>query len=245
MTKFANVLSIDWDFFIDATTFERAMLFPDNNTETIPQEIQDICWANRYTNPKLIGITIDHLAIHTISRLFGSNTFNPIKIYVMDSHKYCYDFVKTILNAGISIKHLINIDYHHDCYYYSPYSIHCGNWLYKLILEHPEIHYRWIKRLDDLENDELTPCIELDLSTDLNEIFKFDWNFVFICKSSVWSPPHLDCDFSNLVNRAIKDHNSFIEQDVLNSRYTDTMKYMAIIESNILKKFSNDMKGVL
>lgn len=238
----ANILSIDWDFFVDATANERYMLFPDNGNENISNDIQNICWAGRYIDPKLSRITIDQFAINTITKLFNNVSYNPIKVHVFDSHKHCYDLVKKVIYAGVSISRLTNIDFHHDCYSYDIEEVNCGNWLVKLMTEYPEIDYTWIKRKDseDLSKDgDFVACSQLNISEDLSEIFNCTWDLVFICKSSVWSPPHLDGDFYNLVASAVRSRNSYVESGVMDSRYTDEMKEMTKYELAALSKYNS------
>jgi hypothetical protein len=40
--KTLNVLSIDWDYFINATYLERGSMFPDGGNENIPDVIKNI-----------------------------------------------------------------------------------------------------------------------------------------------------------------------------------------------------------
>lgn len=75
-----RVLSLDWDYFIDATADERFALFPDGGNENMPYGLQNIIWNGRYmshNNPELkqlkdIGIkqgeptTLYKLLKHTV-----------------------------------------------------------------------------------------------------------------------------------------------------------------------------------
>ena len=51
-------VSIDWDFFIDATAEERLLMFPDGGTENLPDSIKKYVWDSRYSDPRLEKIGV-------------------------------------------------------------------------------------------------------------------------------------------------------------------------------------------
>ena len=46
-----KILSIDWDYFIDCTSRERAILFPDGGNEYISPALQMFIWESHYSTP--------------------------------------------------------------------------------------------------------------------------------------------------------------------------------------------------
>ena len=57
-----------------------------------------------------------------------------------------------------------------------------------------------------------------------------DWDFIFICKSPVWSPPHLDVDFFGTVME-FEDAGIGVvfENGMSGIRYTD--KFCEVVDS--------------
>lgn len=199
MNKKLNVLSLDWDFFIDANMFTRCNLFPDCPNEKYPASLQEIIWLSKYYTPKLEAVGIKLSAVYEVQKLIDNAFFNPVSIMIRDSHKYCYDFVDQLYNrlewSGIN---LINVDFHHDMYKNGS-AIDCGNWLFKLQQKYSNMQIEWVY---DPESDDsfehVDDIMKISMTTDIGCIHNFNWDAVFICRSGMWSPPHLDKYFIEL-----------------------------------------------
>ena len=110
---------------------------------------------------------------------------------IANSHKEIIelisDSIALALCDGISIE-VDNVDFHHDRFDNGS-NLNCGNWVLWLD-DLVDLKYRWVSRKDSERGEEL--C-EIGIS-DLRE----DYDYIFLCKSDVWSPPHLDKKFNEL-----------------------------------------------
>lgn len=206
-----RILSIDWDYFINATDVQRYMLFPDGGNENISYELQDFIWNSRYANPKLKTIGVlknDYELIHDMLRKFTAkcllNSSENTEALCTVSHKCIYYFIMQRTDKDEEFE-VYNVDFHHDMYCYKTreQEVNCGNWVNCLIEQRPNTQYYWIKREDS--DDEViggykVPC---EVKT-LEEIKDLDFDYVFICRSDCWSPPHLDNYFETLWSLMMK-----------------------------------------
>lgn len=206
MKKVKRILSIDWDYFIKATAFQRGTLFPDGGNENISYALQDFIWDSRYANPELkeIGVLLpDYYAVnHIIYEFMRSYTQSMAtarkEMLVTVSHKWIYDFIMQ-RTKGKEQFEVYNVDFHHDMYNLqsSDEEVNCGNWVNRLLEKRPNMKYFWIKR-EDSETEVLggkkVPC----KCKKLKDIEDLPFDYVFICRSDCWSPPHLDSHFERL-----------------------------------------------
>lgn len=207
MKKVKRILSIDWDYFINATAIQRGMLFPDGGNENISYALQDFIWDSRYSgSPELkdIGILQDDYftAHHILYQFMRRCTLNMANSYremlVTVSHKWIYDFIMQ-RTKGKEQFEVYNVDFHHDMYNLqsSDEEVNCGNWVNRLLEKRPNMKYFWIKR-EDSETEVLggkkVPC----KFKKLKDIEDLPFDYVFICRSDCWSPPHLDNHFERL-----------------------------------------------
>ena len=199
-----RILSIDWDYFINATAEQRLLLFPDGGNENISYDLQDFIWSSRYTDPKLnkIGILkndykeVNKVLDKFIRRYLYSKAANPHReVLVTVSHKWIYDFIVQRTNEDEKFE-VYNLDFHHDMYDLrtSEEEVNCGNWVNCLQKVRPNMKYHWIPREDSeihILGGDTVPC-EMRTLKDIEDL-RFD--YVFICRSDCWSPPHLDTFF--------------------------------------------------
>lgn len=215
-------LSIDWDFFVDATAVQRALLFPDGGNENWQTDLRKFIWDSRYRDPDLekIGVnkeTYDGLI--TICKDFYGRCF------VADSHRHAYDFIMehTFFDEEFEV---YNIDFHHDLYNYrsADERVNCGNWGTILREDRPNMKYVWVKCED---SDTMTiGDVEVDVDTiDFKEFSKLFLNktgrgigshfdHLYLCRSAMWSPPHLDEFFIKAAKLLIKHCPTVFEQEI-------------------------------
>lgn len=221
MNRQLNILSIDWNYFIDVDMITRCMLFPDYPNEDYPKELEEAIWSMKYQDDALLQIDVNKNAVEKVQAMISNPYFSPTYMVVTDSHRYCYDFVKTIYDEsqfdGIN---LMNVDFYHDMYLHG-FTLDCSNWLYRLRNTLPDINHIWVHH----------PSSDLDvtllgmlpkLCDNIKSIYEYDWDAVFICKSSMWSPPHLDDEFSDLFQKIASKRNAICEPGIFNSRFTAT-----------------------
>lgn len=231
MNKPLRVLSIDWDYLFKATIEQRITMFPDCPNESYPESLRSLIWGGRYAvQPELESITVDDSAVEIIMNLIKATTSEDTLITVWDSHANIYEEVTSRdTDGGLE---LINIDFHHDNYYEAQ-DVDCGNWVRYLFDK--ELSYRatdndkytWIKREDSDVPAEAFPewfheveNIEY-LDKLAEEMYESDKHFdmVFICRSSMWSPPHLDGEFEKFIERL--EEFSEPEINITGSRWTN------------------------
>lgn len=203
-----RILSVDWDYFIKATAAERFMLFPDGGNEDISRDLQLFIWNSRYAfSPQIqdIGVLEEDLKdLYYILDKFGekyrySEVSAPQReVLITISHKWAHDFVVNRTKPKETFE-VYNVDFHHDMYHFKlPYEeVNCGNWVNKLLEVRPNMQYFWVKREDsDLDSigGEKVSC----QYRTMQEIKDLDFDYIFICRSDCWSPPHLDKRFDNL-----------------------------------------------
>lgn len=202
MKKVTRILSIDWDYFINATATQRALLFPDGGNENISYTLQDFIWDSRYSgSPELKDIDIlrdDYFTAHHIIFNFYSEAYPRRVMMVTVSHRWIYDFIKQFTKKNEQFE-VYNIDFHHDMYNFrnEEGEVHCGNWVNCLFKERPNMKYFWIKREDsdtELPIGRRPPCE----TKKLKDIEDLSFDAIFICRSDCWSPPHLDNHFDRL-----------------------------------------------
>lgn len=204
-----RVLSIDWDYLVNATMEERLYMFPDGGNENLPTGILDYIWASRYAeNPKLAEIAVDEPDMENLKQFILKSCNNRTRIIIADSHKHIFDSVSKAHKKAQPVT-IINVDFHHDCYGENNSSVvDCGNWVTQLFvnkenrlnMDLSQSKYYWVKRddSDDLEKSyEWCHTISID---DMKSLEEFPFDLLFICRSGVWSPPHLDNEFLKLCN---------------------------------------------
>lgn len=191
-----SILSVDFDYFLDVSSEERDMYFPPGSEE-IPKEKIASMWEERYRQyPELskIGVINEY---YLLKNFLHTLNLNPENLYKSDTHKD----IKRILHKIPKNKQLyiVNIDYHHDYYHYyrGEDNYNCGNWLRRVVEERPDTKVKWIRRKDS-QLISLEGMFPFENTTDIKSVFKENFDFVFICKSPEWSPPHLNNKFEEL-----------------------------------------------
>lgn len=238
MMKPYRVISIDWDYLIGASAEERCRLFPDGGNECIPSMLQDIIWIGRYAEQELQDIKVDTQALEVIKSFLKKSCSNLNLCIVYDSHKYLFDEVVNNILPNQPLE-LINIDFHHDCYTYTDYEINCGNWANHLFKDTSfrssckEDKYYWVGRADSDPIDTPMSNVHMLSASDLLTLENFDCDLLFICRSSMWSPPHLDEDFIELYQWVDKNIVP-VEVNITGSRYTEEFKQQVEQNRNMI-----------
>ena len=164
-----NVLSLDWDYFIDASLAQMSMLFPDMQTESINGDIQNIIWAAHYGNElsgkELLGIKARLSELRIVKLLARSTSIENEDAYgfmAAVSHSDIYNYILGEIAAinsnpeleNIDSVEIVNVDFHHDCYHFSSSvankhdapnkTVNCGNWVWHLANTIPLTKYTWV-----------------------------------------------------------------------------------------------------
>lgn len=218
-----KVLSVDWDFFIKVSNSDRFMLFPDGGREDLPKEIKNIIWESLYgaNREKLESIgVVNVLKRFKHDLLYSVKKHVPEKVVVRESHRFIYDEIVSFMESGkYSGVDLLNIDFHHDCFT-SNDKVDCGNWLYHVMSKYDGV-YKWLSRNDSF----VSPEHFVGNLKRLKRYFTIQnekYDLIYICRSDMWSPPHLDDKFLGLLSffAAVPDNKIFLEESVLEHRNT-------------------------
>ena len=190
-----NVLSVDWDFFINVSLNERIALFPDVTSENIDTRVFNFVWATRYAESMIANKSIKKIGVYkgyAKLKTFLSNLPSTIPVLITDSHEHAYQFFK----EENHLLNVVNIDLHHDMYRTGA-DVDCGNWLLKLVEENRVNSITWVNH-EDSDIGDVQNYKNLQITTNINSVLNRSYSRVFICRSSIWSPPHLDKKFIEL-----------------------------------------------
>lgn len=229
-----NVLSVDWDYFSDATLSQRLRLFPDRGNENLGSLLSNIIWGTRYVSGELVQTGLDKRALSVLTSVLRKASPDCLMM-VADSHKYAYDFILDSMEEDcVSHINLVNIDFHHDLYDLGDSNLNCGNWL-RLLMEDYDSEYdkfSWVKREDsdtdgvDLSRLQVVP---------IESIKGIEWDLIFICRSNVWSPPHLDKHFKKAFYPIAHRNMALVEDRIFDSRYPE-VSLMARRQKKIMEE---------
>lgn len=219
-----KILSIDYDFFQNANAAEQAVLYPDGH-DFANISLRNFIWSARYRmTPALRDIALNEpLLKELISILQKQKPDTPV--IIKNSHVFAYQAVMQLsdeMNKPVDVYH---IDMHHDLFNEEPFhdKVDCGNWLLFAKEEGYVDNIIWFGRE---ASKELCP-IDDTLSKKPNNVYydTFDtiktitFDTIFLCRSDMWSAPHLDNGFQRLI-KICKQHFTqvSIEKDVAKPR---------------------------
>ena len=188
-----RVLSIDFDYFIDTDIDTRNECFPDGHDNLTPM-LTKIVWDRRYGfHDNLIDIGV--IKDFDIMCEFLKNT-KCDRVLIADSHREIEKFFSDIEKCDDL--ELINIDFHHDMYITGGNNLDCGNWLRFLVDLKPNAKITWVRR-EDSDVDSLMGDFPYHHTTDITEV-QGEFDMIFICFSSPWTPPHLYNKFLEMIS---------------------------------------------
>lgn len=227
-----KVLSVDWDYFVDADASVRSAWFPDTANEEYGCVFVDnseilgnvggwlsdgsrcTAWYPAYRRYRgLYGIGFDPLVYRLVEDVKGV----PY-VFVADSHRWAYRFVVDMLKKRNERKlFLLNMDFHSDCRsvpksFGRADPLDCGNWLVRLMAEYRGA-YRWLGRKDSFMGHKPGNLSFLD-GYRKAKVGNVDWDMMFICRSEMCSPPHLDKDFVNVFRPLALSKRGWHQSDI-------------------------------
>jgi len=192
--KTKMILSIDWDYFYPDSSLYDWGANEENST------FFEIIWQFRTTDMNLLTRKSMLDEYHpTIPTNFWSIIKNKPNLYVADSHSDIWPF----LNDSI----VYNLDAHHDCGYSPTKNINCGNWAHHGLSQNKicQLHLfypTWRKNSSELSPLSSPTSINYQLPKSL------DYDTVFICRSSCWTPPWYDYTFQQFITSSGLNHHT-------------------------------------
>lgn len=249
-----NILSVDWDYFVKASFEQRMRLFPDGGSENGMSEIiQSVVWSTHYAeNEELKDLKVkarEFKLVRECFKKFCDEMRGPSM--VTDSHRFAYDFIHENVCQNAEIR-LVNIDFHHDVYQHKCVGedeVNCGNWLLHIMEEYsnPRSEFLWVCQEDsgkgDLENvsddDDFSDIVDrLTVTSNIKDaaLDTTSWDMIFLCRSGVWSPIHLDRKFILLAKELVWGAECKYEEKVFQSRMNKEAKDLIRQYSEMMSK---------
>ena len=196
-----RVLSIDFDYFINANIEQRNELFT-NGSDEMPKELLNQLWNESYTkHPEIKNIGVIN-QYHSVYKFLMNGDYKLNKnVFTAESHKDIVPYIKGLdLDTVLEIT---NIDFHHDYYHYfsREHDWNCGNWLRKIYEEDRftvNTDIIWVKRSDS-DIRLLGGTFPHTIKQYLPPILRKKYDLIFICLSPEWTPPHLNKYYDDLV----------------------------------------------
>ena len=234
-----RVLSIDWDYFIDAPIDFKASNFPDGGNENLPEYVLDAIWMSRYGQCAEIQKVKEDTSELVKLRILLKKIINKqnTRVVISDSHKSIYKYLEEQRQSKLPTE-IYNIDFHHDAYDFGNEEVDCGNW-FKKFIDSKNAHvldkFMWVRREDsELSGEEM---IDDNSSIGIPRDLYGTFQLVFLCRSGCWSPPHLDDKFLSLCRFLCKLHDKvdIVDDSILRSRYNKQFKSNVTEHRNIIK----------
>lgn len=219
-----RILSIDFDYFLKITK-EAVRSFPDG--VDCSTELSTLIWASYYlggTQANLVrSVGILEEELECLKRILKKQSPDT-PVMIANSHVHVYDFVHDYVSEDEKLS-LVNIDMHHD-FTNNNKHLDCGNWISYLLDEY-KMKLRWIANPISIEmfgldkevkeDKALRNVLSLNLATLEEKEEKYDG--IFLCRSDMWTPPHLDSVFHSLCDTIADHFNSVVmEQDIRKCR---------------------------
>ena len=240
-----RVLSIDFDYFQRVSEDTLKKCYPDgidNGTE-----ISKVVWASHYADKRQaelleqVGINEDEL---TLAKQMLTRQKKGVPVLVTNSHRHIYDFIHDYVEKSKGLI-VTNVDMHHD-FENDNSRVDCGNWIGFLNKEYEHFKWNWIMNevTDDMYG--LQKGFSQDLiRTSLAEIADESYDMVFICRSDIWTPPHLDKYFDDLLKTAIRHFDKVLaEQAVSSPREIDDIIKSIKFHTQQYEKKNTDRKEI-
>lgn len=214
-----KVLSVDFDYFVDATLPQRKSLFPNGGIEK-SSSLNYFVWVTNYGNvPKkglaslsTVSVFMDEL--RTVQNIIAAQ--HPEAFMLADSHRHAYDFICEYAEEEVEV---YNVDFHHDTMEDNA-EVHCGNWLSHLIHEGIVTKAYWCSKPDSNRKGSIVEEIPF------SKLPRTGYDLIYVCRSSWWTPPHLDKYFIEHLAQPLVDsgHYGKLEKGLLENRYTETFQ---------------------
>lgn len=213
---FVNCLSLDWSYFIDAPPDVRSGCFQPVTEEGHDDDFISFAWAAAYAEHggKLKKAGVKPVLYDILRRLP-----QRVPVFVHKDHRHAYDVFNQYLRRNDTVT-LLNVDAHPDTENGSR-KLGSHNWLRLFMGIHREKGNRFLWLSDDGYKRE---CPEgLSAFTDINSsgIRDVPWDIIFIARSDMYCPPHLDGRFIDVFRTFLKGRKSYkmVQPGVWKDRY--------------------------
>ena len=246
MKETKKILSIDWDYFVEASKDDRMNLFPDVTTGDFSSDIRNIVWSQYYRDSKIYDVGIKQKEFENIKIFLGEKNIQTYTI--TENHMHIVSMLANNFRVDKFNFEIVNIDFHSDILTDNT-KLHCGNWLSTLIqnisvtkatwvgsnnsIKNIDVLNQYVNGLALLRNDE---GINFKYTENMDEVLNTNYDAVFLCLSELWSPPHLDKYFIELVEIITRESS---EKNIIRERLRKVEKLAKNLEESIEKLKDN------
>ena len=231
-----RILTIDWDFFFNADFDTRDRIFlqgEDFAQSEADHKFQIRAWEKMYLNHSdLIEMGVKEDDYSSFSHWLTNYTG---KYSISEGHEKVIDEILKITSPDEEIL-VYNVDFHHDLYAYGTGSLKydCSNWVLALKEMRPKLKYVWVydetSQFSALYSENAILDNKFTEAERVNTFYErfsrvsIPIDFVHLCKSELWSPPHLDLRFNDLARCLTKAPPATI-----NERWHEVLDFMTTV----------------
>lgn len=237
-----NVLSIDWDFF-QIVSKEDVSYYPEGID--LGGEVSAAIWRKHYESyPELAAIPLAEQEYRLLKELLIRQK-QSVPVMIANSHVLAYDFILDNLEPEETVV-MTNIDMHQDIVNDNAH-MDCGNWIGYLFrngyMEKVKVtgtpSLRWVhnpvsfqvygidKYLEDPAGGNFGKVITaIDGGTTIAPLLNTQYDLIFLARSDMWSPPHLDTFFCKIIGLCKKHFSTVcVEEGIDSLRRITPIKY--------------------
>ncbi len=249
-----KVLSIDFDFFQRVSPETIIYQYPDGHD--LNTEMSIFIWGHHYATEHsakiLKTVKVNRIALNSIKSVIkNNNNYDDIhrKSMIVNSHRHIYDFIKDNFDSDQhSCIDVYNVDMHHDMFdstvvsnidgtvEYKTGPLDCANWATCVKRDFPGSIIHWI--CNPISQELYSSPFPDDIIKDINYIKSMKFDLIFLCRSDIYVPPHLDKAFDEL-RKCIQSNftSTLIEESIQTPR--DMTEYVNALK-NTFKRIQLD-----
>ena len=214
-----NILSIDFDYFQIVDEHTMVNHYPDGHD--FNSELSSMVWSTHYawesSEKELMKVKVDKTKIGKIKTILKFGRDACMMNMITNSHVHINQLLEMLKDRADGFN-IYNLDMHHDMFdteiengeIVCKGKLSCGNWA-SYAKKNFNSKIIWIK---NLLSDTLFPLDLPDEQTlDISILDGVKFDAVFLCRSDIWLPPHLDAHFNRL-----KD---YMRNELYESTYMD------------------------
>lgn len=198
-----RILSIDFDYFQQVSKETMVNNYPDGHD--LPPVVSASCWIGHYGDKDypVEDVKVNQVELSLLKDLLKDQK-RVKEVMIALSHVSIYDFITHNAKHNEKIE-IVNLDMHHDMFNDNE-EVDCGNWVSRIGKKYP-MALAWVvnpvsESLYGLDG-RFKPLL-LHSIADLKDI---QYDYIFLCRSDQWLPPHLDKEFDDLRAFMIKALN--------------------------------------
>ena len=193
--------------------------YPDGHD--FNSDLSSVIWSSHYawesSEKELMKVKVDKTKIGKVKTILKFGSGVCLENMIVNSHVHIMQLLEMLSDKAMGFT-IYNLDMHHDMFdtniengnIVCNSGLSCGNWASYAKKDYGA-KIIWIK---NKLSDKLFPSDLPDEQTlDINILNGIKFDAVFLCRSDIWLPPHLDIHFNRL-----KD---YMRNELYDSSYMD------------------------